>query len=84
MNRVAAEDQQMKMVQAFSAKWVDKNVYLHPCSGCKKYGMMLHLDACVICGTENLFYDKTCAVDDSVNSLVFEEVMKIAEVLGEP
>ena len=72
------------MVRAFRKKYVDKNVYIYPCNGCKRYGMMLHLETCVICGTNNLFYDGSCQVAESVNAEVFEEIMKITEVLGAP
>ena len=72
------------MLRAFRKKYIDKNVWIYLCNGCKRYGMMLHLETCVICGTKNQFYDDKCSVSDSVTNEVFMEVMKIAEVLGEP
>ena len=72
------------MLRVFRKKYIDQNVYIYPCNGCKKYSMMYHLENCVICGMENRYYDNTYQVEDSLNGPIFEEVMNIAEVLGAP
>jgi hypothetical protein len=45
--------------------------------------MMLHTEACCICGTTNQFYDKSCQVKDKIGSAALAEIMSIAEV-GDP
>ena len=88
MIRAAAEEKQMKMVKDFRKKYVSKNIYIYPCNGCKRYGMLLHIETCMVCGTVNEFYeidsqtDAKTSIPWSLNVEVFDAVMKIAEVLG--
>ena len=82
MYKAAAEDEQIKQIRAFRKKYVGYKVYIYPCNGCKRYGMLLHQETCVICGTQNQFYDSSIKVSESINNKVLEDVMKIAEVLG--
>ena len=83
VKNMQTEDEQQKLIRAFRKANVQHNIFLYPCNQCKKYGMMLHLEACCICSTKNQFYDPSCRVTESVNSAALTEIMNIAEI-GDP
>ena len=56
MKQYHAEELKLKKLKQFRAKSLPHGVFLHTCSDCKRYGMMLHLENCVLCGATNLFY----------------------------
>lgn len=45
--------------------------------------MMIHLEACCVCGTKNQFYDPSCRVKENISSAALTEIMTIAEI-GDP
>ena len=40
------------------------NIYFFPCSRCRNPGQMLHLQQCVLCEHQNLFYDPELRVNE--------------------
>ena len=56
MKQYHAEELKLRKLRQFRAKSLPHGVFLHTCSDCKRFSMMLHLENCVLCGATNLFY----------------------------
>ena len=67
----------MRKLKQFRAKYVAYQIYLHACNVCKRYGMMLHLETCVLCGAPNSFHSAGTAAPDHIQSMLFEDMMAL-------
>lgn len=75
-NAVQIKNQKLKQ---FRRKYLKFEVYLHLCSECKHYGMMLHLNGCILCATPNLFYRTPKELPDALSNEIMNDIMKIED-----
>ena len=61
------EQQVEKMRKIFRRQCLDKNIFIHKCNnyGCKKWSMLLNCENCLLCGSENHFYDASMQIKES-------------------
>ena len=74
-------DVQMKntKLKQFRGKYLKHKVYIHLCSECKRYGMMLHQEGCVLCGSPNLFYRTGLDLPEPLVNEIMEDIMRIED-----
>ena len=77
MRKFRADQVQLNKLKQFRQKYVNYEIYLHACNVCKRYGMMLHLETCILCGAPNSFFLAGTVLPEDIQQLLVEDMMAL-------
>lgn len=75
MRKFNADKIKEQKLRQFRRKYLDAQVYLHLCSECKRHGMMLHMQNCVLCGQDNLFFREGLDLPEKLMTEMMNDIM---------